>query len=384
MRSAKSAIFFRNPSNLLTAIVFLAVLLLAFSGSAASAYDKGKERVSSDVSFVYPGETWERIKDPSSAGYSAEGLKDVLEYVKTLDTTGLMVVVGGKVLFEYGDLKQLSYLASVRKSILSILYGKYATDGTIRLNTTLGELGIMDNEGLLPVEQKATIDHLITARSGIYHPASNAGDSTAYAPPRGSQQPGEYFLYNNWDFNCAGYIFEMLTRQVIYDVLERDLAVPLGMQDFDRLRQRKSGNLERSRFPAYHIWLSTRDMARIGYLMLREGEWDGRQIVPKAWVRRISQIKTPLEEMNPEPYRKGTFGYGYMWWVWDGPKAFAPYKGAYTASGAYGQYITVLPALDMVIAHKTAVPPRKRSVRRDQYVGIIERLIAARTESRDR
>jgi len=175
----------------------------------------------------------------------------------------------------------------------------------------------------------------------------------------------------------------MLTRQVIYDTLERDLALPLNMQDFDRLRQRKSGNLKRSRFPAYHIWLSTRDMARIGYLMLREGKWNGRQVIPQVWAHKISRIKTPLEKMNPEPYRKGTFGYGYMWWIWDGPKAIGPYKGGYTASGAYGQYITVLPALDMVIAHKTAVPPRKRSVRMKQYVGIIERLIAARTESRD-
>jgi CubicO group peptidase (beta-lactamase class C family) len=383
MNSWRLSNFFRILWSLLAAAVVLAALISAPSGCEASAQAAGREKTSSNDSFVYPAETWERINDPYSACYSADGLEKVREYVKTLDTTGLMVVVGGKVLFEYGDIKELSYLASVRKSILSILYGKYVTDGTIRLDTTLEELGITDNEGLLPVEQKATIDHLITARSGIYHPASNSGDSTAYAPQRGSQKPGEYYLYNNWDFNCAGTIFEMLTRQVIYDALERDLAVPLGMQDFDRMRQRKSGNLKRSRFPAYHIWLSTRDMARIGYLMLREGEWDGRQIVPKAWVRKISRIKTPLEEMNPEPYRKGTFGYGYMWWIWDGPTAVGPYKGAYTASGAYGQYITILPALDMVIAHKTAVPPRKRSVQRNQYVGIIERLIAARTDSHD-
>ncbi|UCC38364.1 MAG: serine hydrolase [Candidatus Aminicenantes bacterium] len=376
MISAKTSISFRNISSLLTAT---ALLLLVFSGSATAV----KFTEAKNVSSVYPGETWERIKDPSSAGYSIQKLEKVREYVKTLDTTGLIVVVGGKVLFEYGDLKELSYLASVRKSILAILYGKYVTDGTIRLNTTLEELGITDKEGLLPVERKATIDHLITARSGIYHPASNAGDSTAYAPQRGSQQPGDYFLYNNWDFNCAGYIFEMLTRQVIYDTLEHDLAVPLGMQDFDRLRQRKSGNLKRSRFPAYHIWLSTRDMARIGYLMLREGEWNGRQIIPQVWARKISRIKTPLERMNPEPYRKSSFGYGYMWWIWDGPNAVGHYKGGYTARGAYGQYITVLPAMDMVIAHKTAVPPRKRSVRSNQYMGIIERLIAARTESRN-
>jgi len=54
------------------------------------------------------------------------------------------------------------------------------------------------------------------------------------------------------------------------------------MQDFERSRQQKSGNLKQSKYPAYHIWLSTRDMARIGYLMLREGQWSGRQIIPGA------------------------------------------------------------------------------------------------------
>jgi CubicO group peptidase (beta-lactamase class C family) len=331
--------------------------------------------------FVYPGDTWLRIEDPASVGYSQAGLDQVTGYVKTLDTTGLLVVVGGKVLYEYGDLEQLSYLASVRKSLLSILYGKYVADRTILLNTTLEQLGITDIDGLLPVEKKATIDHLITARSGIYHPASNGGDSTASAPPRGSQEPGRYFLYNNWDFNCAGYIFEKLTHQTIYDALERDLALPLNMQDFDRLAQRKSGNLTRSHYPAYHIWLSTRDMARIGYLMLRHGKWDGRQVVPEYWIKKITRVKTRVENMNPEPYRKGDFGYGCMWWVWDGANAVGPYEGGYTASGAYGQFITVLPALDMALAHKTAVPPRNRQTLMRQFRGIIERLIAARTDT---
>jgi CubicO group peptidase (beta-lactamase class C family) len=353
----------------------LCVAVLSSAGIAAAADFQQEKEEAKEKSFIFPGETWERIKDPAKAGYSAEGLEKVIEYTKTIDTTGLMVVVGGKVLLEYGDLEELSYLASVRKSILSMLYGKYVIDGTIRLNTTLEQLGIDDNEGLLPIEKKAGIKDLISATSGIYHPASNSGDSTAFAPERGSQEPGEYYLYNNWDFNCAGYIFEKLTHKVIYDALEHDLAIPIGMRDFDRLRQRKSGNLERSAYPAYHIWLSTRDMARLGYLMLRMGNWNGRQVIPENWIRTSTRAITPVEEMNPESYKEGYFGYGVMWWVWDGPEAVGPYKGGYTARGAYGQYITILPALDMAIAHKTAVPPRERRVGWGEFEGIITRLI---------
>ena len=78
-----------------------------------------------------------------------------------------------------------------------------------------------------------------------------------------------------------------------------------------------------------------------------------RQIISRDWVRRISSVVTPLEEMYPVRRRDGYFGYGYMWWVWDGPRAVGPFEGAYTARGAWGQWILVMPAVDLVIAHKT-------------------------------
>jgi CubicO group peptidase (beta-lactamase class C family) len=330
---------------------------------------------------VFPGDEWDYYEDPEAAGYSAEKIKDIHEYiVNESNITGLMVVVGGKVLGEYGDVEELSYIASCRKSVLAILYGKYVENGTIDLEKTLEELHVDDNEGLLPIEKKATVHHLITARSGVYHPASNGGDNSADAPPRGSQQPGEYLLYNNWDFNAAGAVFEMLTGMNIYDALERDLARPIDMQDFDRWRQRKSGNLKLSRNPAYHMWLSTRDMARVGYLMLREGSWNGEQVISKAWARRIVSLVTPLEEMNPIRRRDGYLGYGYMWWIWDGPRATGAYEGAYTARGAWGQWITVLPKLDMVVAVKTKSTYRRRSSW-ESYEEILRRLIDARTAS---
>jgi len=229
--------------------------------------------------------------------------------------------------------------------------------------------------GLLPIEKRATVEHLITARSGVYHPASNPGDNLADAPPRGSQEPGTYFLYSNWDFNAAGAVFERLTGKNIYDALESDLAEPLGFQDWDRARHRKTGDTSLSVNLAYHMVLSTRDMARIGELMLREGEWNGQQVIPADWARRIVSVVTPNEEVNPARYRSSEFGYGYMWWLWDGPLVECEFEGAYTGRGAYGQYITVIPKLDMVVAHKT-VPQDQTAW--DQYVGVLDRLVEAR------
>jgi len=297
---------------------------------------------------VFPGVTWER----ETNGLSSETFREVNAFVRTLDTTGLMVVRDGRVIYEYGDVMRLSYLASTRKSVLSMLYGPYVAAGKIRLDATLKDLGMSDVGGLLPVEEQAKVIDLITARSGVYHPASNAGDSLSAAPKRGSKEPGTYWLYSNWDFNAAGAAFEQMTGKNIYDVLRDDVAIPIGMQDFDRERQQKSGDRTRSQYSAYHLVLSTRDMARLGLLMLRQGQWRDRQIIPADWVRRSTSVRTASAESGPWG-PQSPFGYGYMWWVWDGPFATGPYQGAYTAMGAFGQYITILPALDMVVAHKT-------------------------------
>ena len=370
---------------------FLTVIFaLGLSVSPGPSYGQAPPTQTTAQAAVYPGSTWEQIERPETAGYSSARLNALRAFLESIDTTAMMVSVGGKSLFEYGNVAHLSYLASVRKSILAILYGKYVENGTIKLNKTLREIGLTDVDGLLPAEQEAAIEHLITARSGIYHPASNSGDSTASAPPRGSQRPGTYYLYNNWDFNAAGAAFEKLTGKDIYDVLESDLAKPIAMQDFDRSRQRKSGDAKRSQHMAYHMWISARDMARVGLLMLRGGRWEGRQVVSDEWVHRISSLVTPLNEMNPPNYRSlGTgnrWGYGYMWWVWDAPNSPGPFQGAFTGMGAGGQYITVLPLLDMVVAHKTDTEQislhgpgqRRRAVTGTEYDAILRMLIVAR------
>jgi CubicO group peptidase (beta-lactamase class C family) len=76
-------------------------------------------------------------------------------------------------------------------------------------------------------------------------------------------------------------------------------------------------------------------------------------VISREWAKEIVSVVTPLEEMNPVGRRDGYFGYGYMWWVFDGPLAVGPFAGAYTGRGAIGQWITVFPAVDLVISHKT-------------------------------
>jgi CubicO group peptidase (beta-lactamase class C family) len=345
---------------------------------------------------IVPEKQWHIVDRPETAGFSSKRLQALRAWMESLDTTAMMVVVGGRTLFTHGDVAHVSYLASGRKSILALLYGKYVANGTVRLDAKLSDLDLTDVGGLLSRERDATVEHLLTARSGVYHPPSNGGDDTANAPSRGSKAPGEYFLYNNWDFNAAGTVFEKLTGRDIYDALDTDLARPIGMEDFDRARQRKSGTTTTSVYPAYHIWLSTRDMARVGLLALRGGRWGTQQVIAPEWMRRITSLVTPHGETNPSftesPPSVARWGYGYLWWVWDAAARADPLEGAFTAWGVGGQYITVVPQLDLVIAHKTdtgfgqtsgaGANARSKAVTARQYDVILRMLVSAKCAAR--
>jgi CubicO group peptidase (beta-lactamase class C family) len=320
----------------------------------------------------------ELLIGPLQAFLATSRLRQNLEGVLSgLQTTSMVVLKRGERIFEYGDVKQTSYLASARKSLVSMLYGPSVARGTLQLNKTLADLGIDDMGGLLPIERQATIRDLLMARSGVYHPAANLGDASDRAPARGSVKPGAYFLYNNWDFNALGAIFERVTGRKLYRAFYEDIGEPIGFEDWHEDQQAIRNDTQKSLFPAHHFVLSTRDMARVGALMLNRGKWRGRQVLPASWVRRTTEIGTPAAEVQrTSPFVKG-LGYGYLWWVFDPAAGWdKPLSGAYTASGAYGQFITVIPQRQMVIAHKTAVPP-PRNVSADDYIGRVLPAVAS-------
>jgi len=364
-------------------LVALLALPLSAGWFGCRSASSGNAPASQAALAVFPGDTWQRVPDPTQIGWSKAGLDSVQALLSRMSTSGLVVVESGRIVYSYGDLTAVSYLASVRKSVLSMLYGIEIGRGRIDTSKTLAALRIDDLGGLLPREKEATIQDLLGARSGVYHLASNPGDFLADAPPRASQQHGTYQLYSNWDFNVLGTIFEQETGRAIYDALEQELVRPIQMQDFRRDLHVRTGDTTRSIHLAYHMHFSTRDMARLGLLMLRSGNWNGKQIVPREWAAKSTGIITPVAELNPSRLRRGRVGYGYLWWVWDGPWNTGPYEGTYSGFGAIGQHITVIPKLDLVVAHKT-IPGGNRNVSDNQYHALLDRIVAARTSAMPR
>lgn len=316
---------------------------------------KGISAAASPENKTNPRKTWERFSSPEVGGFRSAGLDSLEQTLFTKPTTALLIIKAGKIVYSYGDIGHVSYLASARKSVLSILYGKYVASGAINLSKTVGDLGLNEaGAGLLPIEKAATVRDLLTSSSGVYWPESNPSGNSLPPPPRGSKKPGEYFYYNNWDYNVAGAVFEQQTGKTIFGALAEDLASPLQFEDFDPARQRMLGYpAGPSRYKSYQMWLSTRDMARLGLLMVNGGIWNGRQIIPSSWVRDSTALHVQSAALSN---MTGVMGYGYMWWKPSVSRRQPEWADSYLAVGNHGQFILGLPAIDTVVVHKRAVP----------------------------
>jgi CubicO group peptidase (beta-lactamase class C family) len=337
--------------------VLMIVVGLVLSGCASSAKAPGASTAPAPTetplaqspaqSAVYPGIDWSWANSPESMGWSSAKLAVAQAYAKRIGSAAVMIVDDGVVIAAWGNLMHKYLCHSMRKSLISALYGIYVADGKIDLSATLKDLGIDDRTPLTEVEKTATVAQLLSARSGVYiEAAGEAPSMKAMRPVRGSHEPGTFWYYNNWDFNALGTIFDQLSGEKnIYTAFDKRIADPIGMQDYVAEELRYSYE-PYSKHPYYGFRLSTRDAARFGLLFLRNGRWGEQQVVPADWVREST---TAHSVYGPQS------GYGYLWWTGEGEGGFPNVDegpGSYYASGAYGQEIIVMPSRNLVVVHR--------------------------------
>ncbi len=334
------------------------VLALVLSSTLFATFARAGDRV--------PGEHWLRYVDPNAAGFDPEALEAARKTWEALPSSAFLVIADGAVVAAWGDVERRFMCHSVRKSFLAGLYGIYWDRGEIELNKTLADLGLDDEpDPLLETEKQARILDLLKARSGVFHPAAYAGRTDSR--PRGSEGPGRYFAYNNWDFNTLATILEMETGDPVFEAFDEHFGRPLGMEDWRVSDGYYHYERDKSKYPAYPFRMSARDAARFGLLFTRGGMWGDQKILSKHWVDRCSALYSIDDEV---------MGYGFMWWVFREPRFER--HGMFAARGVGNQMIVALPEIDLVIVNRANTFAREGTPN-GPLLDLIESILEART-----
>ncbi len=311
------------------------------------------------VSFAATGQDWPRWSSPEEAGFSSQAVaaaERAWQALPDAPVASFFLVYKGRVLASFGSETYPYWCHSMRKSFLSALYGIHVDKGNLDLHATLTDLGIDDLVPLTATEKQARVVDLLRARSGIYIEAACEAQSMKDArPARGSHLPGTFWYYNNWDFNALGTIFREQTGRDIFEEFNSRIARKIGMQDFVPSSCEYFYEVVLSEHPCYTFRMSPRDRARLGQLLLQNGRWGDRQILPPDWIEESVQTHST----TGIPGR----GYGYMWWTY-GPAFFEltfadprlHHLRGYSASGYGGQAIMVLPGQELVVVFSADVP----------------------------
>lgn len=323
-------------------IIILTVLILCSGCTRASRY-----------TFSYA--------EPEAMGFSSGKLELLKSHLEESGASSMMLMVKGKVIFEWGATDRKHTVHSIRKCLLNSLYGIAVAENIIDTTLTMRELGIEDNAPhLSEKELEARVVDLLLSRSGIYHHAAAVSEGMLRGmPERGSHRPGEFYYYSNWDFNVLGAILEQKTGLSIYELFRDQIAIPMGMHDYRgryaSINAEKEGmdipdvdgfyqyEPSKSNYPAYHFRMSARDLALYGQLYLQKGKWEGKQLVPASWIETSTY---PWSIVNPQ------YGLarGMLWGVILAEEEGEPNVFYHTGAGIH--MLGVYPASDMVLVHR--------------------------------
>jgi len=282
-----------------------------------------------------------------------ELIKNILED-KFPNTHSVLLVKNGKLILEeyfYGyNRDDLQYLASATKSITSILVG-ISLDEDMLKNVDQGIYKLFpDYQGSDWIDKKyeITVRHLLSMTAGIEWDENRATTDPRhdyYAMRRGGDwiryvfnkklvaQPGQKFNYNGGLSALLGEIIRRTSGLDAEKFSEKYFFDPLGISHYRWLKY-YDGSIN----TGGGLLLKSRDMAKIGQLMLNDGKYNGKQIVSEEWITESTD-----NYIVPKSFPMGS-GYGYQWWRGETNINGRTIK-TYFAQGLGGQFIFIVPSL---------------------------------------
>ena len=325
------------------------------------------EQLGADAESYWPAASW-RTASPAQVGVDERAISNLVAQLRSgsLGAEHALVIVrkGYVIADEYfagWPADSIHTEQSVTKSVTSLVTGIAIARGDLRgvtqplveLYSRYAPIANLDER-----KRALTVRDVLTMRTGMdWNEDTYAGSPLEQLnqlqtdwlrfvidwPMR--EQPGTRWQYNSGGVIALGGAIGLAAGMNTADYARTYLLRPIEITEdkwvrgFPDLLPHTGGGL----------FMSTRDLARVGYLVLRRGNWNGTQVVPEAW---LTESTRPL--VTPT-YRIGgrTSSYGYLWWLYtlDGGLPDASTTDlVIAASGARGQWLFVVPKYDLVVA----------------------------------
>jgi CubicO group peptidase (beta-lactamase class C family) len=295
---------------------------------------------------LWPTKDWE-VSTPEAEGMDSAALAQLVDFVGIYKQDSLLIIRHGKIVV---DAYYAPYARNIRHDLRSVTKSFIGTLTAIEVQE-----GLLDNvdhpivdlfadkriSNVDDAKKAMTVQNMLDMTSGI------AWEEQAYTPDETiirmyqspdrtefvlsqpmSDPPGARFYYNGGNPYVLSALITKKAGRDALDFARDELFKPLGISsvrwgeaDAQGVTDGESG-----------LYLAPHDMAKLGYLYLHQGSWDGQQIIPSSWVDRVKE--------GPVTATDG-YHYANLWWS-------LPDRGAFMARGRHSQIILVLPKLDVV------------------------------------
>ncbi|MFX0209042.1 MAG: serine hydrolase domain-containing protein, partial [Candidatus Hodarchaeota archaeon] len=305
-------------------------------------------------------ETW-KISSPEAVGMSSTKLNQMLELIETdnIPIDSIIIIRSHHLVFEeypnpQYDEKTRHDVCSVTKSFTSALIGIMIGQGLIK-SVDQKIIDLFPNKSFSNLDsrkQNITLKHLLTLTAGLewdeetypandtrndFYQLENSYDAVQYVLDKPMvAEPGTLFNYNTGASHVLSALIAEITGNSTLDFAQEYLFDPLGISDV-QWNQNHEGIYK----GGAQLYLRPQAMAKLGYLYLKNGTWEGQQVIPAEWV--VQSTKTYIIGK----YFRGS-GYGYHWWT-------LPEYDYFFAAGAEGQMIYVLPGYNMVVTFTASI-----------------------------
>ena len=291
----------------------------------------------------WPTKDWQTSK-PEKQGMNSAVLDEMQAVIEKEDINlhSLLIIRHGVIVSEtyYHPYQQDTQhqMFSVTKSFIGTLVGMAVDQGKLKLDDPVADIvGGEALENLDEQKQTMTVRDLLTMTSGLDW---QEGDPTYMKMYRSSDwvkmvmdlpmvhQPGEEFRYCSGCSHVLSGIVQRTSGMDTESFARQYLLAPLGIKNYEWEKDSQGIALG-----GWGLNITPRDMGKLGYLYLHNGQWEGKQILSTDWVKASTTKQIDAD---------GRLDYGYQWWIYDT-------HGAYAALGRDGQTIWVSPELDLIV-----------------------------------